>query len=105
MPPLQAIAAGLFSQSELGLQLFLSDALRKFRARVGEASAVIAAYADGSVRTGLSSPFDASLSAEYVWKLQPGDDVAAVASSIFSLLEECRVMDVQVAEGVQAASH
>ncbi len=105
MPPLQAIAAGLFSQSELGLQLFLSDALRKFRARVGEASAVIAAYADGSVRTGLSSPFDASLSAEYSWKLQPGDDVAAVASSIFSLLEECRVMDVQVAEGVQAASH
>lgn len=105
MAPLQAIEAGLFSHSELGLQLFLSDALRKFRARVGEAKAVVASYADGSVRTGLSSPFDASLSAEYVWKLQPGDEVAAVANSIFSLLEECRVMDVQVAEGVQADSH
>jgi hypothetical protein len=105
MAPLQAIEAGLFSHSELGLQLFLSDALRKFRARVGEASALVASYADGSVRTGLSSPFDASLSAQYAWKLQPGDDLAAVANSIFSLLEECRVMDVQVAEGVQASSH
>lgn len=105
MAPLQAIEAGQFIHRELGLQLFLSDALRKFRARVGEARAVVASYADGSVRTSLSSPFDASLAAEYIWKLQPGDDIAAVASSIFSLLEECRVTDVQVAEGVQAASH
>ena len=105
MAPLRAIEAGLFSHGELGLQLFLSDALRKFRARVGEARSTVASYTDGTVRTGLSSPFDASLSVEYVWKLQPGDDIAAVASSIFSLLEECRVMDVEVAEGVQAASH
>ena len=105
MAPLRAIEAGLFSHSELGLQLFLSDALRKFRARVGEARATVASHTDGTVRTGLSSPFDASLSAEYAWKLQPGDDMAAVANSIFSLLEECRVMDVEVAEGVQVASH
>jgi hypothetical protein len=105
MAPLQAMEAGLFSHGELGLQLFLSDSLRKFRARVGEAKGAVASYADGSVRTALSSPFDASLSSEYAWKLQPGDDIAAVANSIFSLLEECRVMDVQVAEGVQAVSH
>ncbi|MEO8004217.1 MAG: hypothetical protein ABI771_04890 [Betaproteobacteria bacterium] len=105
MAPRQAIEAGVFSYGELGLQLFLSDALRKFRARVGEASATVASRADGSVRVALTSPFDASLSTEYVWKLQPGDDIAAVAGSIFSLLEECRVTDVQVAEGVQAASH
>ncbi len=107
MSHLQAIEAGTFAASELGLQLFLSTALRKFRSRVGEAEATVAACADGSIRIRLSSPFDASLSQEYAWVLQPGDDIAAVGSGIFSLLEECRVTNVQVAETVQpdSASH
>jgi hypothetical protein len=107
MSHLQAIEAGKFAESELGFQLFLSTALRKFRSRVGEAEAVVAACADGSVRIHLNSPFDASLSQEYAWALQPGDDMAAIGSSIFSLLAECRVTNVQVAETVQpvSASH
>ena len=107
MSPLQAIEAGEFAANELGLQLFLSTALRKFRARVGEAEAAVAACADGSVRVRLSSPFDASLSQKYIWQLQPGDDMAAVGSSIFSLLAECRVTNVQIAETIQpvSASH
>jgi hypothetical protein len=104
MSPLQALQAGRFAESELGLQLFLSTALRKFRSRVGEAEAVVAACTDGRVRISLSSPFDASLSQEYAWALQPGDDMAAVGNSIFSLLEECRVTNVQVAETVQPVS-
>ena len=104
---LQAIEAGTFAASELGFQLFLSTALRKFRSRVGEAEAAVAACADGSIRIRLSSPFDASLSQEYGWVLQPGDDIAAVSSGIFSLLAECRVTNVLVAETIQpvSASH
>ena len=107
MSPRQAVEAGKFAQSELGFQLFLSTALRKFRSRVGEAEAVVAARADGSVRIRLSSPFDASLSQEYAWELQPGDDMATVGSGIFSLLAECRVTNVQIAETIQpvSASH
>ena len=107
MSPLQALQAGRFAQSELGFQLFLSTALRKFRSRVGEAEAVVAARTDGSVHISLSSPFDPSLSQEYAWALQPGDDIAAVGTGIFSLLEECRVTNVQVVETVQpvSASH
>ena len=107
MSPLPALEAGNFALSELGFQLFLSTTLRKFRSRVGEAEAVVFACADGSVRVRLSSPFDASMSQEYAWKLQPGDDVATVGNSIFSLLEACRVTNVQVAETVQpiSASH
>ena len=107
MSHLQAIEAGKFAAGELGFQLFLSTALRKFRSRVGEAEAAVAACADGSVRIRLSSPFDASLSQEYAWALQPGDDMAAVGSGIFSLLAECRVTNVQVAETIQpvSASH
>jgi hypothetical protein len=107
MSHLQALEAGRFAESELGFQLFLSSALRKFRSRVGEAEAVVAACADGCIRISLSSPFDASLSQDYVWPLQPGDDIAVVSNAIFSLLEECRVTNVQVAETVQpvSASH
>ncbi len=107
MSPLQALQAGRFAESELGFQLFLSTALRKFRSRVGEAEAAVAACADGSVRIRLSSPFDASLSQEYAWVLQSGDDVTEVGNSMFGLLEECRVTNVQVAETVQpvSASH
>lgn len=104
MSHLQALEAGKFAENELGFQLFLSSALRKFRSRVGEAEAVVAACVDGSIRIRLSSPFDASLSQEYVWPLQPGDDIAAVGNGIFSLLEECRVTNVEVAETIQPAS-
>ena len=62
------------------------------------------ACADGSVRIRLSSPFDAALSPEYVWELQPGDDMAAVSTGIFSLLEECRVTNVEVVDTVQTVS-
>ena len=104
MSHLQAIEAGRFAASELGFQLFLSTALRKFRARVGEAEAAVAACADASIRIRLSSPFDASLSQEYAWVLQAGDDMAAVGSGIFSLLAECRVANVDVSETIQPVS-
>jgi hypothetical protein len=106
-PPMsqrQALEAGRFAECELGFQLFLTAALRKYRSRVGEAEAVVAACDDGRVRIRLSSPFDASLSQEYAWALQPGDDMGAVGNSIFSLLEQCRVASVQVAETVQPVS-
>ena len=68
---------------------------------------MVAACTDGSIRIRLSSPFDASMSREYSWVLQPGDHMAAVSTGIFSLLEECRVTNVTVAETIQpvSASH
>ena len=104
MSPLQALEAGRYAESELGFQLFLSSNLRKFRSRVGEAEAVVAACADASIRVRLSSPFDPLLSPEYAWPLQPGDDIAGVGNGIFSLLEECRVTNVRVIATVQAAA-
>lgn len=103
-----ALGAGLFSARELGLQLFLSSALRGLRASVGEPDASVAAYTDASVRVSLASPFDPSAPKTYRWPLEPGDDLAAVSDSIFSLLAECRVANVQVADTVwlaKAASH
>ncbi len=103
----KAVSTGRFARNELRFQLFLTSALRKFRSSIGEAMAVVEARADGSIHTRLSSPFDSSMAPEHAWPLQPCDDLGVVASSIFSLLDECRVSDVQVADTVQPvpASH
>jgi hypothetical protein len=105
--PRQALESGTFALCELSLQLFLSNALRKFRSRAGEADAVVFACDDPSVRVRLSSPFDTSLSEEFVWQLQPGLDMAQVSKAVFSLLDDCRVQNVEVGEAVRlvSASH
>jgi hypothetical protein len=103
-----ALESGRFALREMEFQLFLSDALRRFRARVGDPDATVAAYSDGSVRISLDSPFDESLACQYRWPLYADDDLAAVGSSIFGLLADCRLETVQVAETVwlaEAASH
>ncbi|HVY04843.1 MAG TPA: hypothetical protein VHB46_02600 [Burkholderiales bacterium] len=105
-PPMSALAAldaGRFACAELGLQLFLSNGLRKFRSRVGEAEAFVRSCADACVRIRLASPFDGTLTTEYTWPLQPGDDLEAIERSIASLLAECRVENIRISDAVEAA--
>jgi len=110
-PPMtlqRALETGRFALREMEFQLYLSNALRRFRARVGDPDATVVSYSDGSVRITLTSPFDASLACEYRWPLYPEDDLGEVSNSIFGLLAECRLETVQVAETVwlaPAASH
>lgn len=102
-PPMslrRALEAGVFAQREIGLQLFLSAALRSLRARSGEPRALVGAHADGSVRVRLRSPFDTQ-EREYAWLLQRGDELDAVSRAIFTLLEACRVMDVQSLDAIE----
>ncbi|HEV8262727.1 MAG TPA: hypothetical protein VGQ19_18480 [Burkholderiales bacterium] len=108
MNPQRALETGRFALREMEFQLFLSNALRRFRARVGDPDATVASYSDGSVRINLGSPFDASLACEYRWPLYPEDNLGAVGNSIFGLLAECRLETVRVAETVwlaKVASH
>jgi hypothetical protein len=105
-PPMnlqRALETGRFALREMEFQLFLSNALRRFRARVGDPDATVASYSDGSVRVTLGSPFDASLACEYRWPLYPEDDLGALSNSIFGLLAECRLDTVRVAETVWLA--
>ncbi len=109
-PPMtfqRALQAGRFAWREVGFQLFLSSALRKFRSRTGEPDVSVAAYADGSVRVRLDSRLDDSFKADYIWPLDPDDDLAAVSESILGLLAECRLDFVDVADTIQpvSASH
>jgi len=103
MPIRRALAAGRFAWQETQYQLFLSKALRDFRARIGDPDARVAAFSDASVRILLSTPIDEALVARFRWPLEPADDLGAVTAGILDLLEECRIANIDVVSSVQPA--
>jgi hypothetical protein len=106
--PLLALQHGRAAQREIGAQLFASNAIRGFRARVGEPSAVISAHrcatavGGGELRLSLSSPFDPRQAQGFCCPLFPSDRASDVATMLLDLLHDCRVTDVRVIDGVQA---
>jgi hypothetical protein len=106
--PLLALQHGRAAQREIGVQLFASNAIRRFRARVGEPSAVISAHrcaaatGGGELRLSLSSPFDPRQAEGFRCPLFPPDRAGDVATMLLELLHDCRVTDVRVIAGVQA---
>ena len=103
-----AVQRGRAAQREVSAQLFVSNALRKFRASVGEPTAVISAHraADvatrGELRLSLSSPFAERAAEGFRCALAPGDRVGDVLAMLVDLLRDCRIGDVRVIEGVHA---
>jgi hypothetical protein len=106
--PLLALQHGRAAQREVGAQLFASNAIRRFRARVGEPSAVISAHrcpaapGGGELRLSLSSPFDPRQAEGFRCPLFPADRAIDVATMLLDLLRDCRVTDVRVIAGAQA---
>ncbi|HWZ70081.1 MAG TPA: hypothetical protein VN326_01210 [Casimicrobiaceae bacterium] len=106
--PLLALQHGRAAQREVGAQLFASNAIRRFRARVGEPSAVISAHrcaaapGGGELRLSLSSPFDPRQAEGFRCPLFPPDRAVDVATMLLDLLHDCRVTDVRVIAGAQA---
>ena len=97
----RAMLEGWFAARELGFQLFLSNALRQARTRIGEPDVTVAAYSDQTIRIRLTSPFDELLDQVYGWPLSPADDFEAVAGSISAMLHESRVERFVVAPVVE----
>ena len=106
--PLLALQHGRAAQREVGAQIFASNAIRRFRAGVGEPSAVISAHrcesapGGGELRLSLSSPFDPRQAEGFRCPLFPPDRAGDVATMLLDLLHDCRVTDVRVVAGVQA---
>ena len=106
--PLLALQHGRAAQREVGAQLFASNAIRRFRARVGEPSAVISAHrcaaapGGGELRLSLSSPFDPRQAEGFRCPLFPPDRAGDVATMLLELLHDCRVTDVRVVGAAQA---
>jgi hypothetical protein len=105
--PLLALQGGRAAQREVGAQIFASNAIRRFRSRVGEPSAVISAHrcatapGGGELRLSLSSPFDPGQAEGFRCPLFPPDRAGDVATMLLDLLHDCRVTDVRVVAGVQ----
>ena len=96
-PPLEllrAAHAGRSAQLEAALDLSVSNAIRRFRASVGDPVVIVSVHDDGDVRVSLSSQFDAGLHEGFRWPLHPLDDIAQISRDIAQLLAACRVADV-----------
>lgn len=104
--PMPAVSAGRAAAREVSAQLFASNAIRRFRASVGEPTAVISAHraADvpggGELRLSLSSPFDPRAAEGFRCPLYPLDRVGDVVSMLVDLVRDCRVTDIRALAGV-----
>jgi hypothetical protein len=101
-----ALQAGRAAQREVSAHLFASNAIRKFRAGVGEPTAVVSAHraagapGGGELRLSLSSPFAPQEAEGFRCPLYPYEPVQEVAAMLVGLLRDCRVADVRVRPGI-----
>ncbi len=97
--PLAALYQGRVAQREVSLQLFATNAIRKFRSSVGEPEAVISAHRTGSggeVRLSLSNTFDEKGAEGFRAELFATDRAQDLVTAMQDLLRECNVVNVTV---------
>lgn len=97
--PLAALFQGRAAQREVSLQLFATNAIRKFRSSVGEPEAVISAHRTGSggeIRLSLSNAFDEKGAEGFRAELFATDRAQDIAVVMQDLLRECNVEQVTV---------
>jgi hypothetical protein len=103
---LAALAQGFAAHREVGAQVFASNAIRKFRASVGEPTAVISAHRGTpphgapELRLSLSSPFAPREAEGFRCPLYPLDRIPDVEAMLVGLLRDCRIDDVRLMPGV-----
>jgi hypothetical protein len=102
----QALLAGKFAQREVSAQVFVTNALRKMRASVGEPTAIVSAHrlddGAGELRLSLSSPFLPRDAEGFRCPLFAFERVGDAAQMLDDLLRDCRVADVRVQPGIHA---
>lgn len=104
---LRAAYAGRRAQLEVALNLFISNAVKRFRAAAGDPALVISAHSAGGsgaeLRVSLSAALDETLLEGYRWPLHPLDDLDEIAGSICQLAADCRLLDVRPVDTVLPA--
>ena len=104
---LKAAHAGRCAQLELASNLFVSNAVRRFRAIVGDPTVVMSTHrmegGAAEIRISMSSVFDDTLLEGFRWPLHPLDDLERIVATLSELLHDCRVNDVRVVDVVLPA--
>jgi hypothetical protein len=105
-PPVALLRApqlGRRAREELAYQAFVSRALRRFRAEIGDPDATVAALDSAAVGVRFASELIEDRADVHAWALHPLDDLQEVTASILGLLRECRVHNVRVLPDVVSA--
>jgi hypothetical protein len=104
----RAVLTGRANAREVSAQLFASNALRQFRASVGEPTATIGVERDEATpghafaTVSLSSPFASREPSVFRCPIYPYEPVNDVVAMLVTLLRDCRVEDIR--SGYSAAS-
>jgi len=106
--PMPRPPAGLYSAAHAGrragveaaFNLFMGNAVRRFRSAVGDPHVTLSSHAGGELRVTLSTPFDDALIEGFRWPLHPADDLAEVERALTSMIRECRLAEPRFVPGV-----
>jgi hypothetical protein len=102
----QAFITGKLAQREVSAQVFVTNALRRMRASVGEPTAILSAHrlddGAGEIRLSLSSPFSPRDAEGFRCPLFAFERVGDVVAMLDDLLRDCRVTDVRTQPGIHA---
>jgi hypothetical protein len=92
---LRAPAIGRSAHLEVTFDVFVSSALRRFRAAVGDPEVTVTTRAH-EIEVLFSSPFHETFRETFRWRLHPLDDGGAIASSLVRTLEDYGLRNVLV---------
>lgn len=96
-----AAFAGRRAGIEAAFNLFMSNAVRRFRSSVGDPQVAISAHASGELRVTLFTPLDDTLVEGFRWPLHPADDLAELEQTLNGMIWDCRLSDPHIVPGVQ----
>ena len=85
---------------EAAFNLFMSNAVRRFRRVTGDPAVTLSAHVGGELRVTLTTALDDSLVEGFRWPLHPADDLEQVERTILAMVEECRLPEPQYVAGV-----
>jgi hypothetical protein len=99
--------AGLYSAAytarragiETAFNLFMSNAVRRFRSSVGDPHATLSSHAGGEIRITLSNPFDEAAVEGFRWPLHPADDLDEIERTLTAMIWECRLPEPHFVPG------
>jgi hypothetical protein len=89
---------------EAAFNLFMSNAVRRFRGTIGDPEITLFSHAAQVVHVALTTPLDEELSETFRWPLHPADDLAEIEHAIVSMIWECRLPEPDVIAEVKHGS-
>ncbi len=98
--PMIGTQSGEIARAEIGLQLFVSAALRHYRGATGEPEVTVASLRGGAIGLCLYSVFDREPPRIHRRELAATEDFQEAARSLLDLLQECRVEQPRIVSGV-----